>query len=230
MCGRYALHAHSEVVALQFRLAAAPAFAPRYNICPGSEVLAVRADERGRRRVGEFRWGLIPHWAKDAAIGQKLANARGESLGEKPAFRDAFRRSRCLVPASGYFEWRSVAGSKHPWYLRPADERLFALGGLTSLWHGPQGTVRSVSLITTPPNRLTGPIHDRMPLILAPRDYDAWLDPGNDDVEALKALVRAYPAEEMRAFAVSPRVNAPANDDAALIEPLPEGPAQRDLL
>src|SRR6266850_1912024 len=162
MCGRYALHAHPEVVALQFGLDAVPRLEPHYNICPGAEVLAVRVDSQRNRVAKPYRWGLIPHWAKDPAIGRKLANARGESLAEKPAFRDAFRQWRCLVPASGYYEWQSVAGRKQPWYMRPSDAELFALAGLTALWHGLQGPVRSVSLITTAPNQLTASIHDRM--------------------------------------------------------------------
>src|SRR5689334_12828023 len=114
MCGRFALHASPEVVALQFGLDAAPALEARYNVCPGSEVLAVRADGSGARRAAPLRWGLIPHWAKDPSIGQRLANARGESLDERPAFRDAFMRWRCLVPASGYYEWQSAGRAKQP--------------------------------------------------------------------------------------------------------------------
>jgi putative SOS response-associated peptidase YedK len=125
MCGRFALHANPDVVALQFGLDAAPALKRRYNVCPGTDVLAVRADRAGRRASGEYRWGLIPHWAKDPSIGQKLANARGESLEERPAFRDAFREWRCLVPASGYYEWQTIGRTKQPWYLSPLDAELF---------------------------------------------------------------------------------------------------------
>jgi putative SOS response-associated peptidase YedK len=230
MCGRYALHAHPEVVALQFGLDAVPRLAPHYNICPGAEVLVVRVNSQRARVANPYRWGLIPHWAKDPAIGRKLANARGESLAEKPAFRDAFRQWRCLVPASGYYEWQSVAGRKQPWYLRPSDAELFALAGLTALWHGPQGPVRSVSLITTKPNQLTASIHDRMPAIVAPQDYAAWLDPGIRELEFLKRLVRPYPAERMTAHPVSARVNQPENDDPSLVEASSPGPLQHDLL
>lgn len=236
MCGRYALHASPDVIALQFGLEAAqfgleaaPALAPRYNICPGGDVLAVRADKSGARRAELLRWGLIPHWAKDPAIGHRLANARGESLEQRPAFRDAFLGWRCLVPASGYYEWQSVARAKQPWYLAPRDTALFGLAGISSLWHGPAGPVRSVALITTAANALSARIHDRMPLIVAREDYAAWLDPRREPAE-LKALVRPYPAERMSAHAVSPRVNAPENDDATLVEPLRGGPAQADLL
>jgi len=210
MCGRFALHANPDVVALQFGLESAPAFKPRYNICPGADILVVTHDG-----TDQHRWGLIPHWAKDPAIGNKLANARGESIADRPAFRDAFRQWRCLVPASGFYEWQTVAGQKQPWYMRPADAELFGLAGITSLWKG----VRSVSLITTAPNSLMQPIHDRMPVIVAPQDYATWLDPANQDVAALMSFVRAYPPARMQAWPVSTRVNQPENDDAALLEP-----------
>jgi putative SOS response-associated peptidase YedK len=224
MCGRYALHASPEVVALQFALDDAPQFKASYNVCPGTDITVVRVARDGRRVALQHRWGLIPHWAKDPSIGNKLANARGESLLERPAFRDAFRRWRCLVPASGFYEWQSVAGRKHPWYFAPRDAALFALAGITSLWNG----VRSVSLITTAPNALMQPIHDRMPVLVAPGDYGAWLEPADQDVQALMALVRPYPADAMSARPVSPRVSRPENDDPGLIEEAQ--PAQSRLL
>jgi putative SOS response-associated peptidase YedK len=230
MCGRYALHANPDVIALQFEVDAVPAFRPHYNICPGTDVLAVRMDKSGARQALALRWGLVPHWAKDPSIGNRLANARGESLEERPAFRDAFLGWRCLVPASGYYEWQSAGRVKQPWYLQPRDGALFGLAGITALWHGPQGPVRSVALITTPANALAARIHDRMPLIIAAEDYAAWLDPQKHDPVALKALVQPYPAGRMDAHPVSPRVNTPENDDPRLLEPLTEGPAQGDLL
>jgi putative SOS response-associated peptidase YedK len=226
MCGRYALHANPEVVALQFALEEAPEFKTSYNVCPGSEVLVVRTDREGRRVARAHRWGLVPRWAKDPAIGNKLANARGESLAERPAFRDAFRQWRCLVPASGFYEWQARGARKHPWYLRPLDAELFALAGITALWRG----VRSVSLITTDANELMRPIHDRMPVIVAPQDYAAWLDREQRDAAALMRFVRPYPAERMGAYRVSPRVSRPENDDPSLIVESAEGPVQRELL
>ena len=219
MCGRYALHANPEVLALQFGLDGAPQFKPSYNICPGGEILVVTS--KGAR---SHRWGLIPHWAKDPSIGNKLANARGESIAERPAFRDAFRQWRCLVPASGFYEWQTIAGQKHPWYLRPRGAELFGLAGITSLWKG----VRSVSLITTAPNSVMEPIHDRMPVIVAPEDYSAWLDPAQHDVEELMRFVRPYPAQRMEGWPVSTRVNQPENDEPALLERLE--PRQSTLL
>jgi len=225
MCGRYAIHANPDIVALQFALDEVPEFKRSYNVCPGTDILVVRTARDGRRVARSHRWGLIPHWAKDPAIGNKLANARGESLAERPAFRDAFRQWRCLVPASGFYEWRASGGRKVPWYFQPLDAELFALAGITALWRG----VRSVSLITTEPNALMQPIHDRMPVIVAPEDYAAWLDPGQRDAGELMRFVRPYPAERMSAFRVSPRVGKPENDDPSLIAQAAERPAQREL-
>jgi putative SOS response-associated peptidase YedK len=226
MCGRYSLHANPDVVALQFGLTQAPQFKRSYNVCPGSDILTVRNDREGGRVAREHRWGLVPHWAKDPAIGNKLANARGESLAERPAFRDAFREWRCLVPASGFYEWQTSAGRKLPWYFRPRDAELFALAGITALWKG----LRTVSLITTEPNELMRPIHDRMPVIIAPEHYADWLDSANHDSAKLMRFVRPYGAERMSAYRVSTRVSKPENDDASLVEPALEPPAQRELL
>lgn len=195
MCGRYALHASPEVIALQFRLEAVPQLQPRYNICPGTEILAID----NRRDVRLVPWG------------GRSANARAETVAEKPAFRDAFRRFRCLVPASGFYEWQSIARTRRPWYVLPRDAALFGLAGFVTLWQGK----RSVTLITTQPNALMATIHDRMPVIVPPARYEEWLA-GADGVP------QPYPAEAMRAHPVHPRVNTPANDDAALISELGE--------
>ena len=222
MCGRYAIHANPDVVALQFGLEESPEFKASYNVCPGTDITVVRLDREKKRVARQHRWGLIPHWAKDASIGNKLANARGETLLERPAFRDAFRRARCLVPASGFYEWQTVAGRKHPWYFMPTDTKLFALAGITSRWNG----IRSVSLITTAPNALMKPIHDRMPVIIAPSEYADWLDRANENP---LELGRPSPAAHMKAHPVSPRVSRPENDDAELIA-VAAGPAQSRLL
>ena len=212
MCGRYEIHAHPDVVAMQFGLEQAPEFKPSYNVCPGGEILVVRLDREGRRVARRDRWGR----------GNKLANVRGESLLERPAFRDAFRRWRCLVPASGFYEWQSVARRKQPWHFRPTDAELFALAGITTLWNG----IRGISLITTEPNAVTAPIHDRMPLIVGAEDYAEWLDAANEDA---RRLIRPYPAARMAARPVGMRVNQPQNDDPTLIEET-QGPLQHGLL
>jgi putative SOS response-associated peptidase YedK len=212
MCGRYALHANPDVIALQFGLATAPEFKQSYNVCPGTEILTVRVDEHRQRVARHSRWG------------NKLTNARGESIAERPAFRDAFRQWRCLVPASGFYEWQSVAGQKQPWYLTPTDADLFGLAAITAVWKG----VRSVSLITTAPNAVMESIHDRMPVIIARQHYAQWLDPANQDVDGLMSFVRPYPPERMTKRSVSPRVNQPENDDPRLIEEA--APRQSSLL
>jgi putative SOS response-associated peptidase YedK len=197
-----------------------PELKPRYNIAPSSDVLIVREDKDRGRSADLYRWGLIPGWAKDPAIGNKLANARGESVDEKPSFRSAFRHWRCLVPASGFYEWKTVAGKKQPYYIRPAGEELFGLAGITDLWNGPDGPVRTVSLITTEPNELMREIHDRMPVIVAREDYGAWLDPSNRDTAKLKAFIRSYPAGQMESFPVSRAVSNARNEGEELIRPL----------
>jgi putative SOS response-associated peptidase YedK len=228
MCGRYALHTHPDVIALQFGLARGitrglstpPALEPRYNIAPTSDVLIVREDKERGRLADLYRWGLIPGWAKDPAIGNKLVNARGETVAEKPSFRSAFRRWRCLVPASGFYEWKAVAGKKQPYYIRPKDDDLFGLAGITELWNGPDGPLHTVCLITTEPNELMREIHDRMPLIVPRADYGAWLDPGNQDAAKLKRLIRSFPAAQMEAYPVSKAVSNARNEGDELIRPL----------
>lgn len=217
MCGRFALHTNPHVVALQFGLRADPEFEPRYNIAPSTKILIVREDLEAGRVADLYRWGLIPGCAKDPAIGNKLANARGETVAEKPSFRAAFRSWRCLVPMSGFYEWKAVGGRKQPYYIHPNGADLFGLAGITELWNGPEGPVRTVSLITTEPNELIREIHDRMPVILPREDYGAWLDPKNKDVAALKGFIRSFPARDMVAHPVSRRVSIARNEGADLI-------------
>ena len=179
MCGRYALHANPDVVALQFGLDALPEFKPSYDVCPGTDVLVIR----GRRKASLLRWGA----------GNKMINARAETVGERPAFRNAFRQWRCLVPANGFYEWQSVAGRKQPWYVLPKDSPMFALAGLVLLWQG----VRSVVIVTTAANELLSDIHERMPVIVSPENFDAWLGPGD-----AAALLRPYPADRLEAHPI----------------------------
>lgn len=220
MCGRFALHTNPQVIALQFGLGMDPEFNARYNITPSSNILIVREDREKGRVANQYRWGLIPSWAKDPSIGNKLANARGETVAEKPSFRAAFKRWRCLVPASGFYEWKTIAGKKHPYYIRPAGDEIFGLAGITELWNGPDGAVHTVSLITTAPNELMRTIHDRMPVIIPVEDYGAWIDPTNVNTADLAKFICPYPSEHMLAHPVSKRVNAPKNDDAELIQPV----------
>jgi len=221
MCGRYALHANPHVVALQFGLSADPVFEPKYNIAPSLEVLVVREDNVEGRAASFYRWGLIPSWAKDPTVGNRMANARAETLAEKPSFKSAFRRWRCLVPASGFYEWKAVPGSrKQPYYIRPKDQELFGLAGITELWHGPEGPLHSVCLITTEPNELMRSIHDRMPVIVPPEDYAAWLDPANQNPKLLRPFLRPFPAAQMDAYPVGLAVSNARNEGKHLIEPV----------
>src|SRR5947208_3570151 len=213
MCGRYALHSHPDVVALQFNLASAPKIEARYNICPSNDILIVREHAQRGRVCDQSHWGLVPSWAKDASIGNRLANARGETIADRPAFKAAFRQWRCLVPASGFYEWKTTRSGKQPYYIRPAGDELFGLAGITELW---RGQLRTVCLITTGANELMRGIHDRMPVIVALQDYDAWLDPRN---HAAERFIRPYPAQLMRIHPVGQAVSDAANEGAALIEP-----------
>jgi putative SOS response-associated peptidase YedK len=196
-----------------------PPDVPRYNIAPTQPVLAIANDHPDR--VAHFRWGLIPSWAKDASIGSRLINARAETLAEKPAFRTALRRRRCLVPADGFFEWRMSGKSKTPMYFRLKTGGLFAFAGLWDVWHGPDGSeIPSCTLITGQPNELVKPIHDRMPVILPSEHYEQWLNPGEQEPAALHAMLVPYPASEMEAYPVSRAVNSPKNDSPQCIEPV----------
>lgn len=215
MCGRYALHAHPDVIALQFGLSEVPAFAPRYNIAPAAEVLIVRATE-GVRSIARVRWGLEPRWAKDPSIGNKLSNARAETVAEKPAFRDAYRWRRCLVPASGFYEWKPEAGRKQPYYVHPANGALFAFGGLWERWQGPEGPRETCVIVTTEANHRMRAIHDRMPVIIDAGNYARWLDCSPEsDVSGLLGPCDATAIELRR---VNRAVNDARNESEKLIE------------
>ena len=218
MCGRFTLTVDPSQLAAAFDLAAPPPpeLVPRYNIAPTQPVAVIANTEP--RRIELFRWGLIPVWAKDAKIGNSLINARAETVAEKPAFRAAFKQRRCLVLADGFYEWRREAAGKTPMYIQLKDGRPFALAGLWETWQTPAGeTWQTCTVITTTPNRLMTPIHDRMPVILPPAAYAAWLTPGSlPAVEAL-ALLQPYDPEAMTARPVSTRVNNPRVDAPDLL-------------
>ena len=224
MCGRYALYAPGRRIREHFRLEDELDLGPRYNIAPGTHVLVVREDPDGRRRAGLCRWGLIPRWAKDPSLGSTLINARAETVDAKPAFRAALRRSRCILPASGFYEWKIVVESgrtlKQPFFIRPhEDDELFGFAGLAECWVSPEGEmVDSCCILTTEANALVKPIHDRMPVILAPGDYDAWLDSKNANLAQLMALLRPAQEEGMLAYPVSRAVNSTRTDSPTLIE------------
>lgn len=199
-------------------------FSARFNIAP-SQLVPVVPNDAGHE-VTFFKWGLVPSWAKDAAIGNRMINARVEGIAEKPAFRAAFKRRRCLVPASGFYEWKSnPAGGKTPMYIRMKDRKPFAFAGLWETWHSPDGsTLNTCTIITGNPNTLIEPIHNRMAVILKPEHYKTWLTEGEVNAAELLSLLAPYPPELMEAYAVSRAVNNPANDSAGLIEPADSTP------
>jgi putative SOS response-associated peptidase YedK len=186
-------------------------------------VAAVRATPTGEgRELAFLRWGLIPSWSKDPAIGNRLINARAETAQEKPSFRSAFRRHRCLIPTNGFYEWQRLERGKQPYFVRMRDGQLFAFAGLWDRWESPdKGVIETCTILTTAANTVLAPIHDRMPVILPPTEYARWLDPTLRDPDSLAPLLVPFPPEEMLAFPVSPRVNAPTVDDEKCIAPLP---------
>ncbi len=224
MCGRYTLTTPLEGLREVFLFEGAPNLAPRYNIAPTQEVPAVRlGPEDGGRRLVSLRWGLIPSWAKEASIGSRMINARAESVAEKPAFRTAFRQRRCLIPADGFYEWQArPSGPKQPYHIARAAGGPFAFAGLWERWseRGGEEPVESFTIVTTEANRRLAAIHHRMPVILAPADHAAWLDPASG-IDALQALLRPAPEEAFVATPVSTRVNAVRHDDPSLVEPAP---------
>ncbi len=223
MCGRFTLFSPGDVLAAMFGLSAA-AFPPAsYNIAPSQPVAAVRtAPGGGGRELALLRWGLVPSWAKDPAIGGRMINARAETVGGKPSFRSAVRRRRCLVPADGFYEWKRQDGRKRPYYVRMADGRPFAIAGVWERWEGAEGpALESCALLTTEANALLAPIHDRMPVIVAPRDFGPWLDPGILEIEPLRDILRPWPPGGMAAHPVRPLVNNPGFDDPRCIEASP---------
>jgi putative SOS response-associated peptidase YedK len=209
MCGRYALHAHPDVVALQFGLVAAPQLRSRYNIAPTQEAPVVRNDALQACTLALLRWGLIPSWAKDPGMGARMINARAETVVEKPAFRSAFRHRRCLVPADGYYEWKVEGGRKQPYLLQLESGEPFAMAGLWESWRSPEGDViETYAIITTEAAGTARQVHDRMPVILATSDYGSWLggpEPG--------ALLRPWSGSDFSVRQASLRVNSPRNDD-----------------
>lgn len=214
MCGRYALTSPPEVIAERFGLAWAREIAPHYNIAPGQAIPVVRETAQGRE-LAMLKWGLIPSWAKEASIGMKLINARGETLAEKPAFRSAYRQRRCLVPADAFYEWESFAGRKQPYCIRMRGEGPFGMAGLWEHWKAPDGhVVESCTIVTVDANALVAKLHDRMPLILAPENYGAWLRAES------KELPPAVPAQQMHYYAVSPLVSNARNDVPACLDPI----------
>lgn len=226
MCGRYTQHHDTAQVAERFG-AGETLFdsGPRYNVAPTQTVPVVVAREStsapdaGVRVVDGFDWGLVPFWAKDASIGSKMINARSETVAEKPAFKHAFTRRRCILPSDGFYEWDKAGGTKQPYHFRRRDGELFGFAGLWERWKKEDGSeLYTCTILTTEANQTVGPIHDRMPVILrTPEDENLWLDAETHDSEMLLSLLRPYPEEWMEAVPVSKRVNRPVVDEPELL-------------
>ena len=218
MCGRYTLKTPVSVLAEQFEIEDSPSsISPSYNIAPTQQVATVLA-ENGKRKLEMLHWGLIPSWAKDPEVGNRMINARAETVAEKPSYRKAFQERRCLILADGFYEWQKTDNGKQPFYIRMQDESPFAFAGLWESWRNGR-EIRSCTIITTAPNELAAPIHNRMPVILDPEDYEMWLDPDFDERDPLTSLLKPYPADVMEAYPVSRRVNKPSNNEPGVIEP-----------
>jgi len=219
MCGRFVLMSPGKLLAERLELEEKPDLEPRYNIAPSQPVPVIRVIS-SRRELSMLRWGLIPFWAKDPKIGYKMINARSESVGEKPAFRSAFRQRRCLILADGFYEWDRSKKPKRPYLFRMKDEKPFAFAGLWEHWQGAEGdTIESCTILTTDANDLVAALHDRMPVILSPGHYASWIDPDQKNPEMLRELLVPYPADEMEAYPVTTKVNKPTYDEPDCITP-----------
>lgn len=223
MCGRFTQSQSGETIAKTFQLSVVPDVTPSYNIAPTQGVATVwQPATQSERQLRVLRWGLIPSWAKDGAIGAKLINARAETVAEKPSFRSAFKQRRCLVLADGFYEWQRREGKKQPFYFHLQNHEPFAFAGLWERWQDPAGEpIVSCTILTTEANKLVKPIHDRMPVILAPDAYAAWLNLDTTP-DHLQALLHPYNSAAMVAYPVSPHVNKPSHNSPDCLQPLPE--------
>jgi putative SOS response-associated peptidase YedK len=220
MCGRFVLTTTIDQIQQNFNVSEVPTFAARYNIAPTQDVLVVRQNGGGSRYAGMLRWGLIPHWAKDPGIGNKMINARSETVHEKPSFRNPVRYHRCLIPASGFVEWSQQNNSKQPWYIHRKDGDPLAFAGIWESWKGPEGVIESCSILTTSANALVAKIHDRMPVILSASEYDQWLDRQTTEKKHLELLYAPFPTDLLKAIPISTRINNPRHDARDSLEPL----------
>jgi putative SOS response-associated peptidase YedK len=220
MCGRFVLIADPNAIQQQFHLDSVPELTPRYNIAPTQGVPVITNEKP--HELSFYRWGLIPSWAKEADIGSRMINARSEGVEDKPAFRAAFKRRRCLIPASGFYEWKKLdEKQKAPMYIHLKERGVFGFAGLWEVWHDPDGGEwRTFTILTTDANDFMRPIHDRMPVILRPESYEEWLQPGEVSADALKPLLKPYDPGAMTAYEVSKLVNRPNADVPECIAPV----------
>lgn len=225
MCGRFTQADIEKLDRALYKLFEVPSFEPRYNIAPTQDAAVIREVNRGRT-IEPLRWGLIPSWANDPKIAMRTINARAESVAEKPAFKDSFASRRCVVPASGFYEWKRSGSKKQPYFIHPTEGGHFALAGLWDQWFShTEGPVETFTIITTDANDALAELHDRMPVILSAHDVDTWLDPENLSAVELQNLLRPAPSAVTDSYPVSTFVNKVANEGAACIEPVEPEPA-----
>lgn len=230
MCGRFVSSTPVSKLVEQFLVEEVKVeeHEPSFNVAPTTEILAVAASSEGVRRLGTFKWGLVPSWAKDPATGNRMINLRAETVSEKPTFRRMLAKHRCIIPADGFYEWKDMGKGrkKQPFFIRPRDESVLALAGLWEAWKDKEAPedddswLRTCTIITTAPNELLKPIHNRMPVVLPPEAWDTWLDRSNEDADAMAALLVPAPDDLLEAYPVGTGVNKVANDDAQLVMPL----------
>src|SRR3989442_1228529 len=225
MCGRYTLKTPVELLSEKFQFPEVIPIKPRYNIAPAQSVAVVRRlPDDLDRKLAMLRWGLIPAWVKDPAKARQPINAKSETVAELPTFRATFHKRRCLIPADGFYEWKQEGGRKQPVYIRMKDGEPFAFAGLWERWVGEEDEfIESCTILTTEPNDMLEPIHNRMPVIMDPNDYDLWLDPDVQKASRLKPLLQSFPPKKMTYYPVNLRVNNPRHDDKLCMEPLPQG-------
>ena len=221
MCGRFVSLLSPELLKVIYEIFSPPEESARYNVAPTQMVPVVRQDSMDNRTAAPLRWGLIPHWAKDQSIGSRMINARSETVHEKPAFRQAIRCRRCIVPAQGFYEWQATSTGKEPWYISPRDGLPFSLAGIWESWCPPGGeALETFSILTTEANSLMSPIHERMPVILHPTEFSQWLDVSITDPLCLRRLYQPFPPDLMQAWRVSKLVNSPAHDSEECLRKL----------
>jgi len=230
MCGRITLAVSANEIADFFQLSEIPVLEPRYNIAPTQNVAVLRfAPGKNEKELALLRWGLVPSWAEDLSAGSRLINARSETVTQKPAFREAFQKRRCLVIADGFYEWKKQDGAKQPFIFRVKDQICFTMAGLWDSIETPAGSIETVTILTTVANELAQPLHDRMPVILDHQDMASWLDPFAQDSEQLRTLLRPFPADRMSLEPVGDFVNDPRNEGLQCLAPPGPKPAEESI-